>query len=414
MKTWNLDREGIVHEPPLPRQYGTELLVLKEGKGVYLWDVQGNRYLDFGSGIAVNALGYGREDIARVAADQMRKIVHTSNLFTTEPTLTLASKLIASGPFQAVHFGNSGTEANETALKYARLYARRKRGEGHHALLTFSHAFHGRTLGALSVTPTEAYREPFEPLLPGVEVCPYNDVEALKKTVDERFSGIIVEVVQGEGGLEVMSREFAQALNELRDAFDLVLIADEVQTGLGRTGYLYASEAVGLLPDIITLAKPLAGGLPLSATLIPEKINSLLKVGDHGTTFGGGPVTTAVASYLWDTVSNPDFHKEVREKGEFLEAELESLRKEWSSGALLLSRVRGLGLLRGLEVEVEKGDMGEWMKKILQAARKEGVLVLRSGKNVIRIAPPLVISREEIREGIEKLRRALQSVASQM
>ena len=414
MKTWNLDREGIVHEPPLPRQYGTELLVLKEGKGVYLWDVQGNRYLDFGSGIAVNALGYGREDIARVAADQMRKIVHTSNLFTTEPTLTLASKLIASGPFQAVHFGNSGTEANETALKYARLYAKRKRGEGHHALLTFSHAFHGRTLGALSVTPTEAYREPFEPLLPGVEVCPYNDVEALKKTVDERFSGIIVEVVQGEGGLEVMSREFAQALNELRDIFDLVLIADEVQTGLGRTGYLYASEAVGLLPDIITLAKPLAGGLPLSATLIPEKINSLLKVGDHGTTFGGGPVTTAVASYLWDTVSNPDFHKEVREKGEFLEAELESLRKEWSSGALLLSRVRGLGLLRGLEVEVEKGDMGEWMKKILQAARKEGVLVLRSGKNVIRIAPPLVISREEIREGIEKLRRALQSVASQM
>jgi len=376
--------------------------------------VQGNRYLDFGSGIAVNALGYGREDIARVAADQMRKIVHTSNLFTTEPTLTLASKLIASGPFQAVHFGNSGTEANETALKYARLYAKRKRGEGHHALLTFSHAFHGRTLGALSVTPTEAYREPFEPLLPGVEVCPYNDVEALKKTVDERFSGIIVEVVQGEGGLEVMSREFAQALNELRDAFDLVLIADEVQTGLGRTGYLYASEAVGLKPDIITLAKPLAGGLPLSATLIPEKINSLLKVGDHGTTFGGGPVTTAVASYLWDTVSNPDFHKEVREKGEFLEAELESLRKEWSSGALLLSRVRGLGLLRGLEVEVEKGDMGEWMKKILQAARKEGVLVLRSGKNVIRIAPPLVISREEIREGIEKLRRALQSVASQM
>ena len=414
MKTWNLDREGIVHEPPLPRQYGTELLVLKEGKGVYLWDVQGNKYLDFGSGIAVNALGYGREDIARIASDQMRRIVHTSNLYTTEPTLTLASKLIASGPFQAVHFGNSGTEANETALKYARLYARRKRGEGHHALLTFSHAFHGRTLGALSVTPTEAYREPFEPLLPGVEVCPYNDVEALKKTVNDRFAGIIVEVVQGEGGLEVMSREFAQALNELRDTFDLVLIADEVQTGLGRTGYLYASEAVGLLPDIITLAKPLAGGLPLSATLFPEKINSLLKVGDHGTTFGGGPVTTAVASYLWDTVSNPDFHKEVREKGEFLEAELESLRKEWSSGAFLLSRVRGLGLLRGLEVEVEKGDMGEWMKKILQAARKEGVLVLRSGKNVIRIAPPLVISREEIREGIEKLRRALQSVASQM
>ncbi len=407
-----IDAEGIAHEPPLPKQYGTELLVLKEGKGVYLWDVQGNKYLDFGSGIAVNAMGYGVEEIARIAADQIRKIVHTSNLYTTEPTLTLARKLIASGPFQAVHFGNSGTEANETALKYARLYAKRKRGEGHHTLLTFTHAFHGRTLGALSVTPTEAYREPFEPLLPGVEVCPYNDVEAFKKIVNERFAGIIVEVVQGEGGLEVMRPEFARALNELRDAYDLILIADEVQTGLGRTGYLYASEAVGLKPDIITLAKPLAGGLPLSATLIPEKINALLRVGDHGTTFGGGPVTTAVASYLWDTVSSPDFLKEVREKGKFLGGALDAVQKEFSSGAIRLTRVRGMGLLRGLEVEVEKGDLGDWMKRILQVARKEGILVLRSGKNVIRIAPPLVISRTEMEEGVEKLRRALKIVVS--
>ena len=405
-----IDGEGIAHEPPLPRQYGTELLVLKEGKGVYLWDVQGNKYLDFGSGIAVNAMGYGVEEIARIAADQIRKIVHTSNLYTTEPTLTLASKLIASGPFQAVHFGNSGTEANETALKYARLYAKRKRGDGHHTLLTFSHAFHGRTLGALSVTPTEAYREPFEPLVPGVEVCPYNDVEALKRIVDSRFAGIIVEVVQGEGGLEVMTKEFARALNEVRDAFDLILIADEVQTGMGRTGYLYASESVGLKPDIITLAKPLAGGLPLSATLIPEKINALLQVGDHGTTFGGGPVTTAVASYLWDTVNNPDFLMGVREKGEFLGEALEALRKECPSGAIRLSRVRGMGLLRGLEVEAEEGDLSEWMKRILQAARKEGVLVLRSGKNVIRIAPPLVISHGEIEEGIERLKGALKSI----
>ncbi|MCX7787621.1 MAG: aspartate aminotransferase family protein [Spirochaetes bacterium] len=407
-----IDAEGIAHEPPLPKQYGTELLVLKEGKGVYLWDVQGNKYLDFGSGIAVNAMGYGVEEIARIAAEQIRKIVHTSNLYTTEPTLSLAAKLVASGPFQAVHFGNSGTEANETALKYARLYAKRKRGKGHHTFLTFTHAFHGRTMGALSVTPTEAYREPFEPLVPGVEVCPYNDVEALKRIVDDRFAGIIVEVVQGEGGLEVMRPEFAKALNEIRDTYDLILIADEVQTGLGRTGYLYASEAVGLKPDIITLAKPLAGGLPLSATLIPEKINALLRVGDHGSTFGGGPVTTAVASYLWDTVSNPSFLKEVQEKGKFLGELLEALREEYSSGAVRLTRVRGMGLLRGLEVEVEEGDLGDWMKQILQVARKEGILVLRSGKNVIRIAPPLVISRKEIEEGIETLRRALKSLAS--
>ncbi|GAB4222115.1 MAG: aspartate aminotransferase family protein [Spirochaetales bacterium] len=340
----------------------------------------------------------------------MRKVVHTSNLYTTEPTLTLAGKLIASGPFRSVHFGNSGTEANESALKYARLYARRKRGEGHHRFLTFSHAFHGRTLGALSVTPTEAYRQPFEPLVPGVEVCPYNDVEALRRIVNEEFAGIIVEVVQGEGGLEVMTEEFAQALNEVRDSFDLILIADEVQTGLGRTGHLYASGAVGLKPDIITLAKPLAGGLPLSATLIPEKIDTLLRVGDHGTTFGGGPVTTAVASYIWDTVSNPAFLEEVRAKGDYLANALEELRKETGSGHLKFPRVRGMGLLRGLEVEAEQGELGDWMKRILQAARKEGLLVLRSGKNVIRIAPPLVISREEIEEGIDRLRKALEAV----
>jgi acetylornithine/N-succinyldiaminopimelate aminotransferase len=405
-----IDSEGISHEPPLPQQYGTELLVLREGKGVYLWDIRGNKYLDFGSGIAVNALGYGREDLAQIAADQMRKIVHSSNLFTTEPTLELARKLTESGPFRAVHFGNSGTEANEAALKYARLYAKRKRGSGHHTLLTFSHAFHGRTLGALSVTPTEAYREPFEPLLPGVEVCPYNDVQALRKIVSDRFAGIIVEVVQGEGGLEVMTREFAAALNEVRDTFDLILIADEVQTGIGRTGYLYASEAVGLKPDIITLAKPLAGGLPLSATLIPEKINSLLQVGDHGTTFGGGPVTTAVASYLWDTVNTPQLLKEIREKGEFLARELETLQTEFGQGNLRISRIRGMGMLRGLEVEAPEGQAGEILKTILQTARKEGLLVLRSGKNVIRIAPPLVISTEEIREGVSLLRKALKQV----
>ncbi|MFQ3621486.1 MAG: aminotransferase class III-fold pyridoxal phosphate-dependent enzyme, partial [Spirochaetales bacterium] len=360
-----VDSEGIIHGTPLPKQYGTELLVLREGKGVYLWDVQGNKYLDFGSGIAVNALGYGVEKIAQIASDQIRRIAHSSNLYTTEPTLELAQKLISSGPFQAVHFGNSGTEANETALKYARLYAKRTRGPGHFHLLTFSHAFHGRTLGALSVTPTEAYREPYEPLLPGVEVCPYNDGQALRHLVDDRFAGIIVEVVQGEGGLEVMKPEFARALNEVRDTFDLILIADEVQTGLGRTGYLYASEAVGLKPDIITLAKPLAGGLPLSATLIPGKINSLLSVGDHGTTFGGGPVTTAVASYLWDQVTDRAFLAEVRKKGEFLGQALAGLCQRFSSGPIRLGEVRGLGLLKGLVVETEGREMGETLKKIL-------------------------------------------------
>jgi acetylornithine/N-succinyldiaminopimelate aminotransferase len=406
----HVNDKGMVHEPPLPKQFGADFLVLDEGRGVYLWDVKGKKYLDFGSGIAVNALGHGREDLAKVAYDQMKKLIHSSNLYTTEPTVTLAEKLAASGPFVAVHFGNSGTEANEAAMKYARLYAKRKRGEGHHKLLCFESAFHGRTLGALSVTPTPAYREAFEPLLPGVEVCPYNDPAALRRFVNEEFAGIIVEVLQGEGGLRSMTGEFAGELNRVRDKFDLILIADEVQTGLGRTGSLYASEAVGLEPDIITLAKPIAGGLPLSATLIPEKVNIVLKPGDHGSTFGGGPVTTAVAAHIFDIISRPEFLREVAEKGNRLAEGLSTLAKEFSSGPVHVGEVRGMGLLRGLEIVAPVEKTPDSMKSIIAAGQEHGILVLRSGKNIVRIAPPLVIAKEEIDEGVAILRGVLKQV----
>ena len=406
-------RSALIAGHPLPKCFADTLLVIRRGKGVRLQDRAGRWYLDFTGGIAVNALGYGRADLARTAYRQMRRLTHISNLYTTEPLLELGAKMLATGGFAAVQFLSSGSEANETALKYARLYSLRRKGVGCHRLLCFTGAFHGRTLGALSVTPSAKYQDPFGPLLPGVEVAPYNDCSALERVLDRSFAGVIAEVVQGEGGLACMSPEFARALNRLCRAHDVIPIADEVQTGLGRTGALFASRALGLEPDIVTLAKPLAGGLPLAAALIPAKVNDLIHVGEHGTTFGGGPVTTAVASRVWDLISSPGFLAEVRDKGEYLRGRLERL----AGAHPALGEVRGRGMLLGVEVKLEAltaalapadpAVPADPMADLLTACREEGLLILRSGVNVLRIAPPLVITKKEIEEGIARLARAL-------
>ena len=385
---------------PFPRQYGTELLVISRGRGVWLKDIAGKKYLDFAGGIAVNALGYGRSDLARVAAQQMRKLSHVSNLFTTEPALALGRLMLATGPykFASVFFGNSGTEANEAALKYARLYSLRTRGPGHDRLLCFDNGFHGRTLGALSCTPSAKYQEPFQPLLPGVSVAPYNDVDALEQALDTHVAGVIVEVLQGEGGMRTMTPEFARALNERCRKTGSILIADEVQTGMGRTGFFYGSEAVELEPDIITLAKPIAGGLPLSAVLIPEKVHCLIHYGEHGTTFSGGPVTTAVAAKVWQLVSQPAFTERVRSRGELLRNELEAMKTRHKNVGAILGR----GLLQGFEYT--GGEVKDFLAR-LQAA---GLLALRSGINVVRLAPPLIISEAEISKGVQIIEEALE------
>ena len=386
---------------PFPPQYGSELLVIRRGKGVWLEDAAGKKYLDFAGGIAVNALGYGRADLAKAAARQMRRLPHISNLFTTEPALELARTMLAREPgrFASVFFGNSGTEANEAALKYARLFAFRTRGAGHHKLLCFSAAFHGRTLGSLSCTPSPKYQDPYAPLLPGVVVAPFNDPGALEETLTQEFAGVIVEVVQGEGGLSAMSAEFARALNEACARTGAVLICDEVQTGMGRTGTFYASDGIGLKPDLVTLAKPLGGGLPLSAVLIPEKINAVIHASDHGTTFGGGPVTTAVAKKVWDAISRPELLRHVEEMGGVLERGLQEVKAAFPQK---VGELRGKGLLRGFEYK------GGEVKELLDALRARGMLALRSGTNVVRIAPPLVITKKEIQTGITIIKEALQ------
>ena len=395
-----MQRDGaLVSEHPMPGVFTPELLVLDHGSGCRVSDVAGRSYLDFGGGIAVNALGYGREDLAQAAADQMRKLVHVSNLYATEPALALAEKLIASAPARAdianVQFTNSGSEANETALKYARLLASRGGKQGKDRIACFSGAFHGRTMGALSCTPTEKYQQPFAPLIGGVTALPYDDTEAASATLDASFCAVIVEVVQGEGGLAVMSEPFARTLGELCRRHQITLIADEVQTGLGRTGELYAGSLVGLEPDMITLAKPLGGGLPLAATLIPRHINALLHVGDHGTTFGGGPVTCAVGNVVWDTVAAPPFLAAVRERGEYLHAGLAGL----VDGSEWLTAVQGAGLLAGVTVTGEV-DGAPAIGKLVPALRDRGLLALRSGDDVLRLAPPLIVSEAEIDEAL--------------
>ena len=390
---------SLVGDLPFPHNYADEMLCLDRGKGTTLIDTEGKRYLDLGAGIAVNALGYGRRDLARITSRQMRKLIHVSNLYATKPAISLGALLLelcrGIGEYGAVHFGNSGAEATESAIKYARLYQNRTKGTGHHKLLSFTDGFHGRTMGALSVTANKKYSEPFAPMIPDTYVSTYNDPEELNRIVGPEFAAIVVEVVQGEGGLRLMSEDFAAALNAVAKEHDLLLIADEVQTGLGRTGRLFASELVGLKPDIVTFSKPLAGGLPLSATLIPERVNELLHPGDHGTTFGGGPVTTAVAEHVVRTIAEPSFLKSVQARSAQLEKRLDELvEKKREAGER-----RGVGMLQGVTIAAD--DPTARVAEIMNACQEAGGLLLRSSNNVLRFAPPLVMEANELDRGLD-------------
>ncbi len=432
--------EAYITKTPLTRNYADQFLIFDHGKGVWLWDITGNKYLDFGSGIAVNSFGHGRADFAKIVSDQMKRVVHVSNLYSTAETMNLARRLVASSPrakdqpfpsisaeewtagqrgpyFSAVHLGNSGTEANEGALKYARIYQKRRAAAGGTPngtkFLAFENAFHGRTMGALSVTHSQVYREINEPLIPGVEFLPFNDLAALKKTLSRDFAAVIIEPIQGEGGLTPISTEFAAELNRLCRELDVVLIADEIQSGCGRTGTLFASQHFGLEPDIITLAKPLAGGLPLSATLVVPKIANVIQPGDHGTTFGGNPVASALACHVWDLINAPGFLAMLQEKNQWLEAGLLKLKRKYK----WLGPLKGAGLLRGVEISIpakgkrrfEPADSA-YMPKVVEACRLQGLIVLRSGKNTLRLAPPLVISQSEMAKGLKLLDLALKSL----
>lgn len=369
-------------------------IVLARGEGVYLYDTEGRRYLDFMSGIAVTALGHSDPQVAATIAEAATTLTHVSNLYYTIPQVELAKRLVTHSFADRVFFANSGTESVEGALKFARKRALVQHGEGKSGIVAFKSGFHGRTMGALSTTYKAIYREPFGPLLDGVSFAPFNDLEAARALIGPDTGAVIVEPVQGEGGINAATPEFLRGLRELCDEHGATLIFDEIQCGLGRTGRLWAHEAFGVTPDIMTLAKPLANGLPIGAILLTEEVASTVGYGEHGTTFGGGPLVCSVANVVFDRVAQPEFLAAVTANGEYLRQQLRKL------GSPHVLEVRGAGLMVGVDLDIPADQ-------VMAAARAAGLLVINAGETTLRIAPPLIITKEQIDEGVAVLTKCL-------
>lgn len=376
-------------------------VVFSHGRGAYLYDVQGREYLDFTAGIAVTALGHSDEIWARAVADQARQLTHVSNLYHTQPHVELARRLVENSFADQVFFSNSGAEANEAALKFARKFARaHDDGSGPFAktcIVSFTSGFHGRSMGALSATYKSAYRGPFAPLVPGVTFAEYNDLSSAARAISPDTCAVIVEPLQGEGGVRPAKQAFLTGLRELCDANQALLIFDEVQCGLGRTGHLWAHEAYGVTPDIMTLAKPLAGGLPIGATLVTGAVGEAMRVGDHGSTFAGGPLVCRAAQVVFDRINQPEFLASVVQNGAYLMESLLAL------DVPQLVDVRGAGLLVGLEFSTSVAGL-------IAAAREQGLLIISAGENVLRLCPPLIVTRQQIDAALAILTRCLDTL----
>lgn len=381
----------------LVKTYSRAPFVLSHGKGVEVWDTDGRRYLDFVAGIAVNALGHADETTLRVLTEQAAKLTHTSNLYWSEPGIELARLLVESCFADKAFFCNSGAEAVEGALKFARKTARERYGEGKHAIVAFEHSFHGRTMGALSITAKEKYRAPFEPLIPGVRFAPFNDLDDAAEAIGDDVCAVIVEPIQGEGGINPATDEFLRGLRELCDQHNALLIYDEIQCGGGRTGALWAHEQSGVTPDIMVFAKPLANGLPIGAVLVTEAVAQHFQPGDHGSTFAGGPLVCAVAAAVFKRLSDPAMLQHVREVGEYLQTRLHELKGIDPH----IVDVRGRGLMLGLQVD---GNVAA----VKNAAQEAGLLLVPAGDDVLRFVPPLIVQRVQIDEAIGILHHALE------
>jgi acetylornithine/N-succinyldiaminopimelate aminotransferase len=369
-------------------------LVLVKGKGAKLWDKDGREWLDFAAGIAVNGFGYGDRRIVAAIKKQAETLIHTSNLYHTEPASRLAQRLVALAFPSKVFFTNSGTEAWEGAMKFARRIGKE---EGRTDYVAFEHSFHGRSMGALSTTWTAKYREPFEPLVPGVRFVPRNDLAAVAAAVDGRTAAVMIEPVQGEGGIRPASAEFLRGLEAICREKGALLVFDEIQCGLGRTGKMFAFQHSGVVPDILTLAKPLAGGLPMGAILLRDSLAGALKVGDHGSTFGGNAVCAAAANAVLDHLEEPGFLDDIAARGLYLQRGLKKLARKHKG---TIAEVRGLGLMVGVELTGEAAS-------VLKGLKERGILAVKAGDKVLRLLPPLVIKRGEIRQLLAALDEVL-------
>jgi acetylornithine/N-succinyldiaminopimelate aminotransferase len=380
--------------------YGRPGFVFERGEGCHLYDTEGRRYLDMVAGIAVNALGYSDPDVAEAIRSGASGLLHLSNLYHNTHAAPLARLLVESCPgVDRAFLCNSGTEAIEGAIKFSRRYALDMHGQGKHTIVACTGSFHGRTIGAVSITGREKYRQPFEPVMPGVRFIDFNDAAAAADAIREDVCAVFIEPVQGEGGLSVATQEFLDTLRARCDAVDALLVFDEIQCGMARTGTLWAHEANGVSPDIMTVAKPLGGGLPIGAILMREKVARTIHPGDHGSTFAGGPFVTSVARTVFQKISDPAFIARVREVSDYLD---ESLHELLTSSPKVLE-LRGRGLMRGIRVDGSAGAVRE-------AGHAQGLLVATAGDDVVRLVPPLVLERRHVDEAVEKIGVSLKAI----
>lgn len=371
----------------LIHSYNRYPVMLDHGEGVYLYDTEGKKYLDFGGGIAVCALGYSDETYKNALKEQIDRGIHFSNYFYSEPLVKAAKGLADASGMDKVFMANSGGEANEGALKLARKYAIMKGHEERHEIVSMDKAFHGRSMGALSVTGTKKYREPFEPMIGGVSFACYNDLDSVKEKITDNTYAVIVEAVQGEGGIYPADREFLQGIRTLCDENDIMMICDEIQCGMGRTGRMFAYQHYGIQPDIVTMAKGIGNGMTVGAFATTAEIAEALVPGDHGTTFGGNPLAAVAVSVTLDIFAKNNIVQHVAETGAYLGERLEEIVKAKE----IARETRGLGLMRGLELTEAAGPY-------VMKALEKGLILMSAGTNVIRFVPPLVIEKKHVDE----------------
>ena len=389
----NHAEESILHT------YNRFPVMFDHGEGCYLYDTEGKKYLDFAAGIAVNALGYHYPGYDEALKAQIDKLTHISNLYYNEPMSEAGEKLVKASGLAKAFFTNSGTEAIEGAIKLARKYAFLRDGHTNHEIISMNHSFHGRSLGALAVTGNPHYQEAFQPLIGGVVFADYNNLESVKNAITDKTCAIIMETVQGEGGIYPAEKEFIQEIRKICDEKDILLISDEIQCGMGRTGTMYAYEQYGIKPDIVTTAKALGCGVPVGAFAANEKVAKALVPGDHGTTYGGNPFVTTAINAVFDLYDELKITEHVKEVAPYLEKKLDELNDKYD---FIIER-RGLGLMQGLEFSIPVGP-------IIQKALEKKLILINAGTNIIRFVPPLVITTENVDEMISILDSVLAEI----
>ena len=386
-------------EEHLFHTYNRYQISLDRGEGVHLYDADGKEYVDFGAGIAVFALGYNNKEYNDALKAQIDKLIHTSNYFYNEPAAKAAKAITEVSGMDRVFFTNSGTEAIEGAIKLAKKYAYLKDGSTDHDIIAMQHSFHGRSMGALAVTGNRHYQEAFGPMIPGIKFAQHNNLASVEELVNDKTCAIIFETVQGEGGIYPAKPEFIKGVRKLCDEKGILLILDEIQCGMGRTGTMFAYEQYGVKPDILTVAKALGCGVPVGAFLAREEVAKALVPGDHGTTYGGNPLACAAAVKVLELFKKQNVLDNVKKVSAYLEKKLDEIVAEYD---YVVER-RGLGLMQGLEINTDVKDL----KKVIAACLDNGLILFTAGTNVIRFVPPLVISEADVDEMITKLKKAL-------